>query len=105
MQHLNRVDQQSEQEEHPDLHHPSEPVEERENLFAVVEFAVSDEDAGDVDGEVTIAGKHAGERICEEYDAQEHNRIERGVVKLHLVQKPYRCIPYADSHCSSDYEL
>ena len=52
-----------------------------------------------------VAGKHAGERICEEYDAQEHNRIERGIVKLYLVQKPYRCIPDTDSHCSSDYEL
>ena len=60
MQHLVRIDQQTEAEEHSYLHYPGHAVHEGQDFLPVVHRLVADDETGNIYGQVTVALYHLG---------------------------------------------
>ena len=105
MQHLMRIDEQTEAEEHSDLHNPSHAVHEGENLLSVVHRLVSYDEACDIYCQIAVALNHLGHRECEEADRKKQNRVERSTVQFDPFQSPYGCETDSDTGQRTDGHL
>ena len=104
-EHLVRVHQQPQHEEHDNLKEPRKPVHERGHFFAIRDAVVADDHPRQVDRQVAVAVQQPGGGEGEEGDREEEDGIKRCVVYVQSVQTPDGKVSDGESDGSAHSEL
>ena len=82
------VDEQTQREEHHDLHEPRKTVEEDRQRTFLLQLVVSDDQPRKVDGQIAVALDQVGEGEREKDERQQQHRVERMVGEVDAVDRP-----------------
>lgn len=81
------VDEQSEDEEHADLHNPSQRILKTNQMAAIHERRVAENDTAEVNGQKTVAVQQLSQAECNQNNADPENGIEPLIDQTPFLQK------------------
>ena len=100
-----RRGEQAQHDEHRDLAHPGQAIEEQEGAALEDHAAVADDDAGQVDRQETAAAEPSPPPEGEEAAGAGEHRIEAGGLEVDAVDERDREPPDAEAHQRADAHL
>ena len=105
IQHLVRIDQQTQRKEHHNLEKPGKTVHERVDFLTECQTGIPYHHPSNIDGQIAISLQQIGCGEGNEHQTQQQDGIERSIGQFDLVDEPHRELTESKTDDSPEKEL